>query len=81
VIDEIDNVVDFFIRLAGENIGLRQLPQIVGQPFKEVVDRAAQQLHLLEVIGRRPRAARKADFLLAQFGLDHIAREVAARAP
>jgi len=41
VIDEIDDVVDFFIRLAGEKIGLRQLPQLVWNLLKEVVDRAA----------------------------------------
>ena len=57
------------------------MPQLVGNPLKEVVDARRNSCDSLEFIGGRPRAAGKADFLLAQFGLDQIAREAAARAP
>jgi hypothetical protein len=36
---------------------------------------------LLELIGRGPRAARKADLLLTQFGFDQVAWQFAARVP
>jgi hypothetical protein len=42
---------------------------------------SAQKLCVLEVVSGRPRAARKMDLLLAQFGLDRIARQIAAGTP
>ena len=74
VVDEIDDVVDFFVGLAGEKVCLRQLPQLFGKPFEQVVGRPAPNLHSLELIDGGPGAARKPDILLALVSLDQITR-------
>jgi hypothetical protein len=74
VVDEIDDVEDFFVGLAGEKVCLWQLPQLFGKPLEQVVGRPAPELRSLELIDGRPRAARKPDVLLALVGLDQTTR-------
>jgi len=74
VVDEIDDVVDFFVGLASEKVCLRQLPQLIGEPFEEMVGCPPYELRSFELIDGRPRATRKPDVLLALVGLDQITR-------
>src|SRR5262245_15301898 len=74
VVDELDKIVDFLIRELRQPLGLRRLQQVLGK-FLEYFRRGpASHLHLLELIGRSPRAAGIADVLLPQFNLGQVAR-------
>jgi Helix-turn-helix domain len=69
------------VRKVQEGESPEVVARVLGLNRSTVYGWLAQQLCVLEVVSGRPRAARKTDLLLAQFGLDQIARQIAAGTP
>ena len=69
-----NDIIDFFINLLGDQLCFQTFSQIIGKLFEELRDGYTELLLSFELIGRYLGSAGETDLLLAQRGVNEIAR-------